>query len=43
MYAIRSYYAFDTARRVEHLMGKNPELRFRFIQQRAKFVDDLDI
>ncbi len=35
--------AFDTARRVEHLMGRNPELRFRFIQQRAKFVDDLDI
>jgi topoisomerase-4 subunit B len=35
--------AFDTARRVEHLMGKNPELRFKFIQESARFVDNLDI
>jgi len=35
--------AFETRRQVERLMGKNPELRFRFIVERAKFVDDLDI
>ncbi|MGD9638917.1 MAG: DNA topoisomerase IV subunit B [Alphaproteobacteria bacterium] len=37
--------ALDTARRVEHLMGKKPELRFKFIQERAKFIesDNLDI
>ncbi len=35
--------AFETRRQVERLMGKNPELRFRFIIERAKFVDDLDI
>ncbi|MBQ7303782.1 MAG: DNA topoisomerase IV subunit B [Alphaproteobacteria bacterium] len=35
--------AFETRRRVEQLMGKNPELRFKFIVERAKFVDDLDI
>ena len=35
--------AFETRRMVERLMGKNPELRFKFIIERAKFVDDLDI
>lgn len=35
--------AFETRRQVERLMGKNPETRFRFIIERAKFVDDLDI
>ncbi|MCP4394180.1 MAG: DNA topoisomerase IV subunit B [Alphaproteobacteria bacterium] len=35
--------AKDTARTVEHLMGKKPELRFQFIQERAQFVKDLDI
>ncbi len=35
--------AKDTERLVEHLMGKKPELRFRFIQERAKFAEDLDI
>jgi len=35
--------AFDTARRVEHLMGKNPELRFKFIQENSRFIDNLDI
>ena len=35
--------AFETRRQVERLMGKNPELRFQFIIERAKFVDDLDI
>lgn len=35
--------AQDTARTVDHLMGKKPELRFQFIQERAQFVKDLDI
>lgn len=28
---------------VEQLMGKNPEARFRFIQDNAEFVEDIDI
>lgn len=28
---------------VEQLMGSHPELRFQYIQEHAKFVDDLDI
>ena len=35
--------AFETRRQVDRLMGKNPETRFKFIVERAKFVDDLDI
>ncbi len=35
--------AKDTARLVEDLMGRKPELRFRFIQEHAKFVEELDI
>ena len=35
--------AFETRRQVERLMGKNPETRFKFIIERAKFVEDLDI
>lgn len=35
--------AFETRRQVERIMGKNPELRFKFIIERAKFVDVLDI
>lgn len=35
--------AKDTARLVEDLMGRKPELRFRFIQERARFAEDLDI
>ena len=35
--------AFETRRQVERLMGKNPETRFKFIIERAKFVNDLDI
>ena len=35
--------AFETRWMVERLMGKNPESRFKFIIERAKFVDDLDI
>ena len=33
----------ETRSHVERLMGKNPEPRFKFIIERAKFVDDLDI
>ncbi|MBE7637628.1 DNA topoisomerase IV subunit B [Sneathiella sp. P13V-1] len=33
----------ETADRVESLMGKKPELRFTFIQENAKFADNLDI
>lgn len=32
-----------TADLVEQLMGSRPELRFQYIQEHAKFVDDLDI
>jgi topoisomerase-4 subunit B len=28
---------------VETLMGRKPELRFRFIQENAEFVEELDI
>jgi topoisomerase-4 subunit B len=28
---------------VEQLMGKKPELRFAFIQERARFVEEIDI
>lgn len=35
--------AKSTAKLVEALMGKKPELRFAFIQERAKFADNLDI
>ncbi len=28
---------------VERLMGRNPELRFQFIQENAKFARDLDV
>ncbi|NVJ93085.1 MAG: DNA topoisomerase IV subunit B, partial [Methylocystaceae bacterium] len=35
--------AKDTADLVNQLMGKKPELRFQFIQERAKFVEDLDV
>ena len=28
---------------VEALMGKKPELRFKFIQDNAKFIDELDV
>lgn len=33
----------ETADRVESLMGKRPELRFIFIQENARFADNLDI
>jgi len=35
--------AKETARLVESLMGRNPEKRFKFIQENAEFVDDLDV
>ena len=33
----------ETADLVETLMGKKPELRFAYIQENAKFAEDLDI
>ena len=33
----------ETAELVERLMGKRPEARFRFIQDNARFVEDLDV
>ena len=35
--------AKETSRLVDSLMGKKPELRFQFIQEHAKFVDQIDI
>ncbi|OAN49873.1 DNA topoisomerase IV subunit B [Paramagnetospirillum marisnigri] len=35
--------AKEVARLVESLMGRKPELRFAFIQERAKFATDLDV
>ena len=35
--------ARDTARLVDSLMGKKPELRFKFIQEHAQFIGDLDL
>ena len=32
-----------TKRAVDHLMGTNPELRFRFIHDNAEFATDLDV
>lgn len=33
----------ETERRVEVLLGRNPELRLAFIQERAPLVDDIDL
>ncbi|NIZ08906.1 DNA topoisomerase IV subunit B [Pseudooceanicola sp. HF7] len=33
----------ETGDLVERLMGKKPELRFQFIQENAKFVEELDV
>ncbi|TQV68345.1 DNA topoisomerase IV subunit B [Aliiroseovarius halocynthiae] len=33
----------ETAALVEQLMGKKPELRFQYIQENAKFVEELDV
>jgi topoisomerase-4 subunit B len=41
--AIAEDDAEATADSVEHLMGNKPEARFKFIQERAEFVRDLDI
>ncbi len=35
--------AGETAKLVDDLMGRNPEPRFRFIQERAQFARDLDV
>ena len=33
----------DTGSLVERLMGKKPELRFQYIQENARFAEDLDV
>ncbi len=33
----------DTAPLVDRLMGKKPELRFQYIQENARFAEDLDV
>jgi topoisomerase-4 subunit B len=33
----------ETGDLVERLMGKKPELRFQYIQENARFVEDLDV
>ncbi|MFN3314868.1 MAG: toprim domain-containing protein, partial [Hyphomonas sp.] len=33
----------ETADLVERLMGKKPELRFEYIQENARFVEELDV
>ena len=35
--------ARETARLVESLMGRKPELRLAFIQEHARFVEDIDV
>lgn len=35
--------ARDTEKLVDALMGKKPELRFKFIQENAQFIGDLDV
>jgi len=35
--------AGETADLVERLMGKKPELRFQYIQENARFVEELDV
>ena len=32
-----------TAKTVETLMGRKPELRFAYIQENAEFVDNIDV
>jgi len=33
----------ETGDLVERLMGKKPELRFQFVQENARFVEELDV
>ena len=33
----------ETGDLVERLMGRKPELRFQYIQEHAKFVEDIDV
>ena len=35
--------ARKTAKLVDSLMGKKPELRFAYIQEHARFVEDIDV
>ncbi|HCP01113.1 MAG TPA: DNA topoisomerase IV subunit B, partial [Rhodospirillaceae bacterium] len=39
----RAREAKTTAQLVEQLMGRKAEMRFRFIQENAKFVSELDV
>ena len=39
----RAEEAKDTARLVDSLMGKNPEKRFKYIQENASLVRDIDV
>ena len=41
--AIRSRDLRETGDLVERLMGKKPELRFQYIQENARFVEELDV
>ncbi|MCW5700164.1 MAG: DNA topoisomerase IV subunit B [Rhodospirillales bacterium] len=36
-------FARETAQLVETLMGRKPELRFAYIQEHARFVEDVDV
>jgi topoisomerase-4 subunit B len=33
----------ETGDLVERLMGRKPELRFQYIQEHARFVEDVDV
>ena len=33
----------ETGDLVERLMGKKPEMRFQYIQENARFAEDLDV
>jgi topoisomerase-4 subunit B len=33
----------ETGDLVERLMGKRPEMRFQYIQENARFVEELDV
>ena len=35
--------AKDTAQLVESLMGKNPEKRFKYIQENARLIEEIDV
>jgi len=41
--SLQDDFAGETADLVERLMGKKPELRFQYIQENARFVEELDV